>query len=82
MTDRTHLAQGDKTGTPPSADPLQDDKLRDAQGNEIETVKLTAEEEQARKRRNVAIAISLVAFIGLIFVVTVVRMSTNYNAGG
>lgn len=64
-----------------SPDPLQDDKLRDAQGREIETVKLTAEEEAARKRRNVAIAIGLVAFIALIFVVTVVRMSANYNAG-
>ncbi|MFP4519913.1 MAG: hypothetical protein ACLFQ5_10690 [Oceanicaulis sp.] len=65
-----------------NVDPLQDDKLRDAQGREIETVKLTAQEEQARKRRNVAIALGLVAFIGLIFVVTVLRMSANYNAGG
>lgn len=67
---------------PASADPLQDDKLRDSQGRVIETVKLTPEQEKARKRRNVAIALGLVAFIVLIFLVTVVRMSSNYNAGG
>ena len=65
----------------PSPDPLQDDKLRDSQGRVIETVALTPEEEKARKRRNVAIALGLVAFIVLIFVVTVVRMSSNYNTG-
>ncbi|MGJ3232809.1 MAG: protoheme IX farnesyltransferase [Oceanicaulis sp.] len=80
MTDRTVLS--DKPDTPPNADPLQDDKLRDAQGRVIETVKLTPEEEAARKRRNLAIAFGLVAFTALIFVVTVVRMSSNYNAGG
>lgn len=45
-------------------------------------VKLTPEQEAARKRRNVAIAFGLVAFIGLIFVTTVVRLTSNYNAGG
>lgn len=46
-----------------------------------ETVKLTKEEEAARKRRNLMIALGLAAFIGLIFITTVVRMSSNYNAG-
>jgi hypothetical protein len=65
----------------PGGDPLRDDKLRDAHGRIIETVKLTPEEEAARKRRNMAIAIGLVGFIVLIFLVTVVRMSSNYNTG-
>jgi hypothetical protein len=47
----------------------------------IETVKLTKEEESARKRRNLMIAIGLFAFIALIFLTTVVRMSSNYNTG-
>jgi hypothetical protein len=46
-----------------------------------ETVKLSPEEEAARKRRNLMIALGLAAFIGLIFITTVVRMSSNYNAG-
>jgi hypothetical protein len=46
-----------------------------------ETVKLSPEEEAARKRRNLMIALGLAAFIALIFVTTVVRMSSNYNAG-
>ena len=48
-------------------------------------VKLTKAEEAARKRRNLAIALGLIAFIGLIFLTTVIRMSSNYNqmaAGG
>ncbi len=46
-----------------------------------ETVKLTPEEETARKRRNLVIALGLVAFAVLIAVTTMVRMSSNYNAG-
>lgn len=65
----------------PGGDPLRDDKLRDAHGRIIETVKLTPEEEAARKRRNGAIAVGLIVFIALIFVVTVVRMSSNYSTG-
>ena len=46
-----------------------------------ETVKLTPEEESARKRRNMMIAVSLVAFAALIAVTTMLRLSSNYNAG-
>lgn len=46
-----------------------------------ETVKLTPEEEAARKRRNMMIAVSLVAFAVLIAVTTMLRLSSNYNAG-
>ena len=45
-----------------------------------ETVKLTAEEEVARKRRNRVIALSLVGFIALIFLTTVVRLGQNITA--
>ena len=46
-----------------------------------ETVKLSRAEETARKRRNLMIALGLFTFIALVFVTTVVRMSSNYNAG-
>ncbi|MAZ72807.1 MAG: hypothetical protein CMC70_06635 [Flavobacteriaceae bacterium] len=46
-----------------------------------ETVKLTPEQEKARGRRNVTIAWSLVAFIVIVFLVTVVRLSQNIAAG-
>ncbi len=46
-----------------------------------ETVKLTAEEEAARKRRNRMIALGLISFIGLIFLTTVVRLGQNIAAG-
>ena len=49
--------------------------------NAPETVKLSPAEEVARKKRNLMIAVGLVAFIVLIFLTTVVRMSSNYNAG-
>lgn len=42
-----------------------------------ETVVLTAEQKKARSRRNVVIALSLVAFVVLVFLVTVVRLSSN-----
>jgi len=43
---------------------------------------LTADEEKARKRRNVAIFWSLIGFILLIFLVTIQRMASNISAGG
>jgi len=55
--------------------------LRDGQGNIIETVELTAEEQAARKRRARFTALALVAFIALIFVVTVVRLTSNVGGG-
>lgn len=42
-----------------------------------ETVKLSPEEEAARKRRNVIIALSVVAFVALVFVITLVQMKAN-----
>tara|TARA_R110002096_G_scaffold325390_2_gene519375 strand:+ start:1230 stop:1451 length:222 start_codon:yes stop_codon:yes gene_type:complete len=42
-----------------------------------ETVILTPEQVAARKRRNLAIALSLVAFVALVFVVTVIRIGQN-----
>lgn len=47
-----------------------------------ETVVLTDEQKAARKNRNRAIALGLFAFVGLIFVTTMVRLATNYNTGG
>ena len=46
-----------------------------------ETVKLTDEQQAARKKRNVAIAIGLVAFMAIIMIVTVLRISQNIASG-
>jgi hypothetical protein len=46
-----------------------------------DTVRLTPEQEAARKQRNLAIAGGLVAFIVLIFLVTVLRLAQNIAAG-
>lgn len=43
-------------------------------------VKLTDEQVQARKRRNVAIALGLVGFIVLVFIVTVTNLQRNTEA--
>lgn len=40
-------------------------------------VKLTDEQVRARKRRNVAIALGLLAFIGVVYLITVSRMHSN-----
>lgn len=61
---------------------MSDEPFKDARGEPIETVKLTPEEEKARKRRNRAIALGLLAFIALIFLTTVLRLTHNYNTGG
>jgi hypothetical protein len=47
----------------------------------METVKLTPEQEAARKKRNVAIALGLVAFMALVFTITVLRLSQNIAQG-
>ena len=46
-----------------------------------ETVRLTPEQEKARARRNVVIALSLVGFMVAVFAITVVRLSQNIAAG-
>lgn len=40
-------------------------------------MQLTPEELSARKRRNVAIALGLVAFMVIVFVTTILRMQAN-----
>lgn len=47
-----------------------------------ESVVLTPEQVAARKRRNVAIALSLVAFCVLVFIVALVRIGQNFSQGG
>lgn len=47
-----------------------------------ETVKLTPEEVAARKRRNIAIGLSLLAFCALVFVVTVIKIGQNFSEAG
>lgn len=59
----------------------QREPLLDINGEPIETVKLTPEQEAARKRRSLMTALALVAFIVLIFLVTVLRLTSNYNSG-
>jgi len=40
-------------------------------------VKLTDDQVRARKRRNIAIALGLLAFIGVVYLITVSRMYSN-----
>ncbi|MGE0044970.1 MAG: hypothetical protein AB7J28_03350 [Hyphomonadaceae bacterium] len=42
--------------------------------SEPDTVRLTPEEERARKRRNMWIALSLIAFMALIFIITLAQL--------
>ena len=44
-------------------------------------MRLTPEELRARKRRNIALALGLVAFIVLVFVTTVLRLQANVAGG-
>lgn len=46
-----------------------------------EHVKLTAEQEKARKRRNIYIALGLVGFMVAVFLITVVRLGQNVAGG-
>lgn len=46
-----------------------------------ESVKLTPEQEAARKKRNVVIALSLVGFMFAVFAITVVRLGQNVAGG-
>ncbi|WP_417489799.1 hypothetical protein [Maricaulis sp.] len=47
-----------------------------------EFVALTPEQTAARKRRNIAIGLSLLAFCALVFVVTVIRIGQNFAEAG
>ncbi len=42
-----------------------------------ETIQLTPEQERARKRRNVWLALSVAAFMVLVFAITLAQMSAN-----
>ncbi len=46
-------------------------------GEPRDTVKLTPEQEKARKVRNIMIAAGLLAFVALVYVVTIVRLGEN-----
>lgn len=58
------------------------EKLVDGMGNEIPTVALTEEEKIARQRRSRRIGWALAGFVVLIAAVTMLRLSSNFNAGG
>lgn len=47
----------------------------------MESVKLTPEEERARKRRNLMIALSIGAFILLVFAISMVQIKAGIVAG-
>ncbi|MEM9738336.1 MAG: hypothetical protein AAF829_00570 [Pseudomonadota bacterium] len=51
-----------------------------AKDNEIEVRPLTDEEAKARGRRNVWLALALVAFVMLVLTITIVRLSQGIGA--
>ena len=51
-------------------------------GERLETMPLDEQTKQARRKRNLAIAVGLFAFAVLVFAVTVMRLSSNIAAGG
>ncbi|TGY87187.1 hypothetical protein E5163_15815 [Marinicauda algicola] len=51
-------------------------------GEPLETHRPSDAEKAARNRRNLFIALGLVAFAVLVFAVTVMRLSANISAGG
>ncbi|MEQ1491334.1 MAG: hypothetical protein ABL932_12380 [Terricaulis sp.] len=54
-----------------------------AADNEIrETVTLTPDEQKARKRRNVWIALTITAFVLLVFFISMVKVESGIVAGG
>lgn len=42
-----------------------------------ESIKLTPEQEKARKRRNLWLALALAAFIALVYLITVAQLGAN-----
>lgn len=77
-------AAGDSAGKPGGpAEGYTPFILRGSEGRPTgERIRLTVAQEAARKRRNLVIAGSLVGFIVLVFLVTVLRLSQNIAAGG
>ena len=53
-----------------------------SESNQPETYVLTDEEKKARDRRNFVLGALLFGFVGLIMLVTVVRLSMNVAAQG
>ena len=51
-------------------------------GEALETHTPSAEEKAAQKQRNRMMAVALLAFIVLVFTITVFRLSSNISAGG
>ena len=54
---------------------------REGQAVPGESVRLSPEEEKARNKRNRAIALGVLGFMALIFMITVLRISQNLAAG-
>ncbi|GGE39469.1 hypothetical protein GCM10011367_12440 [Marinicauda pacifica] len=50
--------------------------------NPVERTDLSAQDKAQRNKRNLAIAFGLVAFVVLIFSITVMRLASNISAGG
>jgi predicted nucleic acid-binding Zn ribbon protein len=48
---------------------------------ELETVKLTPEQEKARKRRNMMIALAILAFVVLVFFISIAQIRAGIIAG-
>lgn len=77
----------DKTETPTDAEQAAQDRADNfgfahREGRVTgEHVALTPEQLAARKKRNVYIALGLVAFMVAVFLITVVRLSQNIAAG-
>ena len=47
----------------------------------MESIKLTPEQERARKRRNLWLALSITAFVLLVFAITLAKIAAN-GVGG
>ncbi len=63
--------------------PAQDDFEEAREGVATgETYTPSAEEQKARDKRNLAVAFGIVAFVVLVFLTTVLRLTENMGAGG
>ncbi len=71
------MSDSSRADTPSEDEGLDSAEPPDAPGDRIEYMRLAPEETAARHRRNQAIALGLVIFIVLVFLVTVLRLSGN-----